>query len=125
MTPADYRLLPYKRVVELVEDDDGTSYFVARVVDIPWIRIDGDTPTQAFLRLDEIFDDCIESLLERGREIPAPTAWPGLSGALAAVAPKVEEILASEPLTFVDMPEEVEPWAQVGQETDELRLVTA
>lgn len=124
MTPADYRLLPYKRIVELVVDDDGSSYFVARVVDIPWIRIDGDTPTQAFLKLDEIFDDCIESLLERGREIPAPTAWPGLWGALAAVAPKVEETPASESLTFA-VPAEVEPWAPVGQEEDEQRLVSA
>ena len=124
MTAADYRLLPYKRVVDLVEDDDGASYFVARVVDIPWIRIDGDTPTEAFLKLDEIFDDCIESLLERGREIPTPTAWPGLWGAMAPVAPKVEEDLASEPLIF-ELPDEVEPWAQLGQEADEQRLVTA
>ena len=133
MTPADYRLLPYKRVAELVEDDDGSSYFVARVVDIPWIRIDGDTPTEALLKLDEIFDDCIESLLEAGREIPPPTAWPGLWGAMAAVAPKVEAVEASEPLTFVgltinrgfDLPEQVEPWAQVGEESEELRLTTA
>ena len=123
MTPADYRLLPYKRTVELVEDDDGSSYFVARVADIPWIRIDGDTATEAYLKLDEIFDDCIQALIDRGRDIPSPTAWPALWGTIAAVAPKVEEVPASEPLTF-DLPEKVEPWAQVGEESDELLRMT-
>lgn len=123
MTPADYRLLPYSRAVELVEED-GSSYFVARVVDIPWIRIDGDTPTEALLKLDEIFDDCIESLLERGREIPAPTAWPAMWGGVNTVAPTVEHVEAAEVLSF-DVPSEVEPWARVGEGSDERRLVTA
>lgn len=123
MTPADYRLLPYGRTVELVEED-GSSYFVARVVDIPWIRIDGDTPTEALLKLDEIFDDCIESLIERGREIPEPTAWPAVWGVVDAVAPTVQHLEAAEALSF-DLPAEVQPWAHVGEVSDELLLATA
>lgn len=123
MTPADYRLLPYQRVVELVEED-GASYFVARVADIPWIRIDGDTPTEALLKLDEIFDDCIQSLLDRGREVPGPTAWPGAWGSIDAVAPTVEPVEAAEVLSF-DLPSEAAPWSEVGEVSDELLLAIA
>lgn len=40
-------------------------------------RISCSTPEEALLKLDESFDDWIESMLEFGDEIPEPEQWPG------------------------------------------------
>jgi hypothetical protein len=44
---------------------------------MPSLRIDGSTPEEALLKLDQTFDDWIESLLAFGDEIPEPEPWPG------------------------------------------------
>lgn len=76
MTPQYFRSLPYKRRVEVHEDSDGEVYYVARIEELPSLRIDGDTKEEALMKLDEVFDDFIETMLERGDEIPRPDAWP-------------------------------------------------
>lgn len=73
---AHYRTLPYTRRVELHKDPDGAVYFIARIAEIPPLRIHGDTPHEALLRLDEIFDDVISSMIEQGETIPEPPRWP-------------------------------------------------
>lgn len=76
---SEYRRLPYRRLVRLHTDDDGRTYFIAQVAEIPPLKIHGDTREEALLRLDEIFDDIIESMIEAGEEIPEPQVWqPGL-----------------------------------------------
>lgn len=72
-----YRELPYTRRVEPRKDADGTTYFVARIVEIPPLRIHGATKEEALLKLDEIFDDVIDSMLQGGEEVPEPEQWPG------------------------------------------------
>lgn len=73
---AYYRQLPYRRKAVLVEEEDGARYFVAHVAEIPWINIDGDTREEALMRLDEIFDDAIQSMLDASDDIPEPMQWP-------------------------------------------------
>ncbi|MDP2957602.1 MAG: type II toxin-antitoxin system HicB family antitoxin [Longimicrobiales bacterium] len=75
-----YRRLPYHRQVSRLTEDDGT-YFVAFVREIPWIRAFGDTPVEALYELDQVFDDCIETILAAGDEIPEPVLWPANYGA--------------------------------------------
>ena len=71
-----YRALPYRRVVEQRTDSDGSTYFIARIAEIPPIRIHGQSREEALLKLDELFADVVESLLEMGEEIPEPAQWP-------------------------------------------------
>ncbi|MGQ0813085.1 MAG: type II toxin-antitoxin system HicB family antitoxin [Gemmatimonadota bacterium] len=68
-----YRALPYRRTVEKRTDSDGTSYFIARISEIPPLRIHGESRVEALLKLDEIFDDVIESMIDAGEDIPEPT----------------------------------------------------
>lgn len=88
-TAREYRRLPYHRLVTPHTDEDGRFYFVARIVEIPPLKIYGETREEAFLRLDEIFDDVIESMIEGGEEIPEPDVWqPGDADASASSGSK-------------------------------------
>lgn len=69
---AYYRTLPFTRRVEMREDRPGETYFLARVEELPGLRIDGATADEALLKLDETFDDWIEAMLDAGEEIPEP-----------------------------------------------------
>lgn len=74
-----YRKLPYTRRARLVEDD-GEAYFVAFVEELPALEIDAPTREEAFLRLDEMFDDYVRAQIEWGDDIPEPAPWPGTAG---------------------------------------------
>ena len=76
----EYRSLPYSRKVVRIEEGLGEVYFLARIEEIPWIEADGDTPEEAFLKLDEVFDDALESMIQSGDEIPVPVPWPKVYG---------------------------------------------
>ena len=75
-TAEGYRALPYFRKVDLLTEDAGSSYYVARIKEIPWIEADGETREEALLKLDEVFEDAIEAMLHAGDEVPGPKAWP-------------------------------------------------
>lgn len=82
-TVEHYRTLPYRRRVEPRRGETG-AYFLAWIEELPSIEIHGKTREQALERLDEIFDDCIEAMIEAGDEIPEPSFWPsGLFGRAA------------------------------------------
>lgn len=74
---AHYKRLPYTRVVELRQAGDGRVYYLARIHEIPFIRVEGDTREEALYRLAESFDDVVTSMIEVGDDIPKPTQWPG------------------------------------------------
>lgn len=106
-----YRAMPYRRSVVRITDDDGSVYFVARVDEIPALRIHGDTKEEALLKLDEIFDDFIEAMLEAGDEIPKPERWPGWSPTSNPGASRTERVEEYEPRNIpVVMPQSVRPW---------------
>lgn len=78
-----YRKLPYTRRVE-PRQEGGKKYWLAWIAELPSIEIHGDSREEALARLDEIFGDCIEVMVQEGDEIPEPRRWPdGLMGAEA------------------------------------------
>lgn len=72
-----YRKLPYTRAVTLIDEASGGPLFLAYVAELPWIEIHGETKEEALLKLDQIFDDWIEDMIEAGEEILEPEPWPG------------------------------------------------
>lgn len=68
-----YKSLPYKRRVYPMLDDDGTKYFLAKIIDLPDCIIDGDSPVEAMLNLDSAFDEYILSRIELKYPIATPT----------------------------------------------------
>jgi predicted RNase H-like HicB family nuclease len=75
---AYYRSLPYRRTIEIeVGADEARPLFIARIEEIPFIRIHGESREEALARLDEVFGDCLQSLIDAGESIPEPQLWPG------------------------------------------------
>lgn len=123
---AYYRRLPYRRRVQ-PRDDGGQRYFIAWIDELPAIEIHGPSADVALIRLDEIFDDCIESMIEAGDPIPEPAAWPhgyetGLplteksktGGLFRRFAAKRREPAPPSPVKF-STHEEAEPWQTADQ----------
>jgi predicted RNase H-like HicB family nuclease len=113
-----FRRLPYRRLVERVSESDGSSYFVARIAEIPAIRIDGADREEALLKLDEVFDDFIAAMIENGDEIPEPrhfADWdPQASTAPVAVA---DARKGSSGNRSVVMPQSTHPWQLAEKST--------
>ena len=109
-----YRRLPYHRVAERVTDGNGSIYFVARVLEIPSIRIDGESREEALLKLDEIFDDFVEAMIQAGDEIPEPSHWPDWSETTvlaAPVGPEPQRVAGKLAVNVpVVMPQSTRPW---------------
>ena len=73
---AYYKRLPYTRRVE-IRDEPGGAYFLARIGEIPFIRAEGATQEDALYNLAQLFEDCIEAMIENGDMIPEPpTVFP-------------------------------------------------
>ena len=82
-TAAHYRGLPYTRRVA-PREEGGHLFYLARIEELPSIEIHGDSREAALARLSDIFDDCVEAMLESGDQIAEPALWPtGLFGAAA------------------------------------------
>ena len=109
-TARDYRQLPYRRTAKPVENEGEGFYWLASVEEIPWIRVDGATYAEALVRLDEIFDDCVESMIEAGDAIPEPKLWPG---ELPKVSPG---IVARNVKVKFDLPKDLPANTQLGVE---------
>lgn len=111
-TAQDYRRLPYRRTAKPIEDEAEGFYWLASVEEIPWIRIDGASHAEALLRLDEIFDDCVESMIDAGDDIPEPELWPG-------ELPRVRSgPFSRKPKVSFDLPDELPPNTQLRVEKD-------
>ena len=68
---AYYRRLPYPRRCQL-RVEDGERYWLVWAEGLPGCKTQGDTKDEAYLHLQELFDDYITALLESGSEIPEP-----------------------------------------------------
>ncbi|MYH11087.1 MAG: type II toxin-antitoxin system HicB family antitoxin [Gemmatimonadales bacterium] len=67
-----YMSLPYgERVLQEVLDD-GSSYYVARVVELEGYTSHGDTPDEALWNLQDAKQLYIETMLEDGMTPPLP-----------------------------------------------------
>ena len=69
-----YRALPYTRRAQPVLEDE-TTYWLARVAELPGCEVEGATKHEAFANLGEAFEDYIAGKLEWGSPIPEPTRW--------------------------------------------------
>ena len=65
-----YAGLPYTIILEKYDDQGG--YWVARVAELPFCMIHGNTPGEALKDIEEIKMDWIRSNLEEGHPIPEP-----------------------------------------------------
>jgi len=68
-----YDSLPYSIALEPWDDGDG-AYWVARVVELPYCAIHGDTPEQALEEIKAVKRDWLETSLELGNNIPQPVS---------------------------------------------------
>jgi len=64
-----YLALPYTTVIEEWDDGDG-PYFVARILELPFCSIHGNTQKEALIELEGVKKDWIQSCFERN--IPFP-----------------------------------------------------
>lgn len=76
---AYYLALPYTRKVDKREGEAGV-YYIASIAELPWVQIHGSDPVEAKTKLDDLFEDAIEALLDAGDEIPEPELWPASVG---------------------------------------------
>ena len=89
-----YLSLPYKTIIE-PRDDADKPYFVARVVELPYCAIDGDTPENALKELEEVKVDWLKSNLTRGLKIPEPAVRRKISGKTTLrIPPYLHQMLA-------------------------------
>jgi len=65
-----YSKLPYTIILE--RHDDQGSYWVARVAELPYCLIHGNTPEEAIREIEDVKIDWIKSNLEDGLPIPEP-----------------------------------------------------
>jgi predicted RNase H-like HicB family nuclease len=77
-----YRALPYRRVVERIEDSPAEVYYVCRYPELPGLMADGLTALEAQRNGAAAFDDYIRAQLHWGLPIPEPEA-----SALVAAVP--------------------------------------
>jgi len=94
-----YRALPYTRVVRLVEDE-GPSYFLASIEELPGVRADGKSEVEARAALTVAFEDYIAAMLTWGRPIPAPALWPESLG-FTAPTTRLKRNVEVEGVVFV------------------------
>ncbi|NOJ73191.1 toxin-antitoxin system HicB family antitoxin [Paenibacillus alvei] len=67
--------LPYTQRVNRVEDEGGT-YFFAKIEELPGCHTDGATAEEAIAELQQVMRDYLEVKLEMGASIPEPTGLP-------------------------------------------------
>jgi predicted RNase H-like HicB family nuclease len=96
-----YRLLPYTRLAEPVEEDGGQRYWVASVAELPGCKTDGDSLAEAMANLNSAFDDFIAARLEWNQAIPEP---PGARAVVATtgVAHRIGEFVFLQDLFRAD-----------------------
>ena len=69
---AYYRLLAYRRRVDRMEEEDGSRYYVARVLELDGCIASGDSRPEAIANLKTAFDEYVEAMTEWGNEIAEP-----------------------------------------------------
>ncbi len=68
-----YDSLPYNIALEPWDDGDG-PYWVARVVELPYCAIHGDTPEEALEEIKTVKREWLETSIELGNQIPGPVS---------------------------------------------------
>lgn len=90
-TPEEYLKEPYARI--LIPDETGV--FSAEVLELPGCYAIGSSPDEALANLEDVAKTWIEIELERGHEIPPPSANHEYSGRFALRLPRSLHRLAT------------------------------
>jgi predicted HicB family RNase H-like nuclease len=89
-----YNSLPYTTTIEKWDDGRG-PYYVARLVELPDLFMDGDTPEEALKELEDEKPEYIELYLRLGNKMPEPLSTRKYSGNVVLRLPSsVHEDLA-------------------------------
>lgn len=83
--PKDYLEMPYARVLT---PDKETGTFTAEILEFPGCIAQGDTPEEAYERLESAAAGWIEAALDMGQEIPEPSDPYSYSGRIALRLPR-------------------------------------
>ena len=67
-----YRQLPYRVHSEIIQEPDGSRYWIAEYVDLRGCKTEGKTQAEAIHNVQELFDEYISERLKLGHEIPEP-----------------------------------------------------
>jgi antitoxin HicB len=88
-----YDNLPYNIVLEPWDDGNG-AYWVARVVELPYCAIHGDTPEQALKEIKIVKREWLETSLELGNLIPEPASRKYSGQIRLRLAPTLHKLLS-------------------------------
>jgi predicted HicB family RNase H-like nuclease len=81
-----YVNLPYTTIIEKWDDGRG-PYYVARLVELPDLLMDGDTPEEALKELEEEKPEYFELYLRLGNKMPEPLNTQNYSGKIVLRLP--------------------------------------
>jgi len=84
-SPHEYLQKPYSRVV-IPDEESGT--YTAQILEFPGCITEGDTPQEAYERLEDVALSWIEAALDMGQDIPSPWSNHEYGGKVALRLPK-------------------------------------
>ncbi len=67
-----YKRLPYSLRMELITEEDKTTYWTAEYAELRGCKTDGETEADAVANLQGLFDEYIAAHLEMKSDIPEP-----------------------------------------------------
>jgi antitoxin HicB len=88
-----YDSLPYNIALEPWDDGDG-AYWVARVVELPYCAIHGDTAEQALEEIKTVKREWLETSIELGNQIPEPASREYSGQIRLRLAPTLHKLLS-------------------------------
>lgn len=88
-----YDSLPYNIALEPWDDGDG-AYWVARVVELPYCAIHGDTPEKALEEIKTVKREWLETSIELGNKIPEPASREYSGQIRLRLAPTLHKLLS-------------------------------
>jgi len=84
-SPSEYLKKPYSRVV-IPDEESGT--YTAQILEFPGCITEGETPQEAYERLEDVALSWIEAALDMGQDIPLPWSNYNYGGKIALRLPK-------------------------------------
>lgn len=96
ISPEEYLKKPYSRVV-IPDEESGT--YTAQILEFPGCITEGETPQEAYERLEDVALSWIEAALGMGQDIPLPWSINEYGGKVALRLPKSlhkQTVLAAE-----------------------------
>jgi predicted RNase H-like HicB family nuclease len=90
-----YLDLPYTTAVNAEQQENGTTRFLARIVEFPECSADGATPEEAIRQIETTKAGCIERYLSDGKPVPLPLRMRKFSGKFQVrISPSLHEAIA-------------------------------